>query len=468
MNPAMKRLAEQLIPKIPEFYYNTERNQYMIKQTKGDNAREWIPQTERQIHMALMEAGVSGNKGKDEQLSPVDALMRDAQSNSDRSVHFAGPIAGHPEGLYCYSGSRFLVTVGPRVIKPEEGKWDNIRAIINGLFTDPNLGDIQLKYLHAHNKLSYLALRLGDTRGMPAQVFCGPQDCGKSFYQDHILTPLYGGRMADPYKYMSGKTEFNSEMFGAEHMKMSDIVSKTDLPTRKEFGAHIKQMVANENQRMRAMYAGARNVNPYWRLTIGVNNELEDMLVLPPITQSLKDKLSLFRAYSFDFPTPIGTREQQREFAALIASEIPAYLHWLMDWEIPEEVKGRRWTVGTYRHPEILRCLNEVSPEYSLAGFIQATYFSAPPGMNPPAKIEMNALDLERGLTSQESPVYWDARQLLSGSGRKVHTYLGRLEERHPGCVFRSRGPKGERMWTIQDLNRILDGLADGEDGGDE
>lgn len=459
-------LEAQLLPRVPEFYYDTGKKEFLVKQSRGGTAREWIAQTEKQMKTRMAFHGLRVEKYKGESLSPVDIILLEASDDSDRSVRTSGPLAGHREGIYHLGGLRMLVTSSPRIIKPEEGDWGTIRHLMEGLFGEN--GGVQMDYLHAYNKLTVVALRTGNTRGMPAQAFCGPRDCGKTFYQNHILTPIFGGRSANPYAYMTGKTPFNDDLFGAEHLMMGDEVADTDLKSRLRVGGFLKQMVANEDQRRHAKFCDGFTVRALWRMSLSLNDGIDSMLVLPPLDADLWDKLSLFRARRFEFPMPIVTQEDKDTYAARIASELPAYLHWLDQWDIPTHVLGRRWTVAAYHHPELIACLNELSPEFVMAELI-CTCWATPvptPGDSPAIAAMMEArageplvltaAEIERGLTSPDSPVNWKARQLLVGGSKKVMAYLGRLADKHPENIVRVRNKRGERAWKLLRLGDVI------------
>ena len=70
------------------------------------------------------------------------------------------------------------------------------------------------------------------------QVFIGPKNCDKTLTQEQIITPLFGGREAEPFAYLSGLTRFNNDLFAAEHHKMSDEIATSDSDKCREFGDH--------------------------------------------------------------------------------------------------------------------------------------------------------------------------------------------------------------------------------------
>ena len=96
-------------------------------------------------------------------------------------------------------------------------------------------------------KVALSSLRAGGPRVGQALVLVGERDCGKSLLQK-IITQLLGGRMAKPFLYMSGQTAFNGNLFGAEHLSIEDEQPYTDIKSRRNFGAKIKEIVAIDDQ----------------------------------------------------------------------------------------------------------------------------------------------------------------------------------------------------------------------------
>ena len=106
--------------------------------------------------------------------------------------------------------------------------------------------------------------------------------------------------------------------------------------------------------------------------------------------------------------------------------------------------------------------LTEVSPEFRLAELIRLCFLVEPDGTkaSPDKKSYLNsdiiqsAVDLEHGLTSEDSPVRFEARNLLGGG--KIATYLRRLHDLFPKHVFKLRTSK-DRLWCIRRIDAMID-----------
>ena len=57
-------------------------------------------------------------------------------------------------------------------------------------------GDLLFGWL----KIAHESLRTGKLRVGQALAFAGPRECGKSLLQNHIITPIVGGRSAKPHR----------------------------------------------------------------------------------------------------------------------------------------------------------------------------------------------------------------------------------------------------------------------------
>lgn len=62
---------------------------------------------------------------------------------------------------------------------------------------------------------------------------------------------------------------------------------RIDFRSRRNLRSHLKQMTVNEAQRLHAKNRDAIMVKPFWRLSISLNDEPEDLHVLPTIDAGL-------------------------------------------------------------------------------------------------------------------------------------------------------------------------------------
>src|SRR5206468_2119212 len=142
-----------------------------------------------------------------------------------------------------------------------------LRALLEGMFPkvpEPDNRE-QLPYLFAWLKVAITALRADERRGGHALIFVGPSDSGKSFLQEHIITPLLGKRSADLTAYMLNKTTFNAELLGSEHLAIQELPSGLDRESRAFLGEQLKKIVATEGHSYHPKGFDAVQMYPFWR-----------------------------------------------------------------------------------------------------------------------------------------------------------------------------------------------------------
>ena len=146
---------------------------------------------------------------------------------------------------------------------------------------------------------------------------------------------MLGGRVARPYQWIIGSTTFNADLFEAEHLMIADEVPFQDLASRRVFGSKIKDISVNSIQTCHGKFVNAIHLMPCWRLTISLNDEYENLLMLPPLDASLKDKMMLFKVQQAKMPMPCNSPVERASFWDAILKELPGFIDFLQNWEIP-------------------------------------------------------------------------------------------------------------------------------------
>lgn len=419
-----------------EVYFDFYRGNYWTQNAR----RGWIMMNETQITRGLRASGISPKRPEGSHVSPLDERLLEIQGKMD--VHYAGPLAGHQAGASMAGEKRILVTESPRLVVPAPGAWPTLHQLIEGLLVNDDCD--QRPYFYGWVKIAVEALAKGSIRPGQALAFCGPHDCGKSLLQN-LLTVLLGGRSAKPYQFMAGLTTFNADLFEAEHLQIEDDQSSTDIRTRRNFGASIKAFCVNQSHRMHDKKRRAINdLHPFWRVTITVNDEPENLMVLPPLDDSLADKLQLLRAFKCPMPMPTNTDEERATFWARLISELPAFVHFLTTWTIPAELQSGRFGVTHYHHPALVEAIDSLAPEQKLAGLLDSEVFPSPAA----GAWHGTATELEGLLTGANSRCAYEARKLLSWP-TACGVYLARLAKRMPERIAHDRDADSRR-WTIQ------------------
>lgn len=341
-------------PEQIDVYYDSGCKSFWAKNTIG----EWQELTKENLGLILRANWYSSLDKLTNGLTILESKLLDIIQN--HSVHFAGKVAGWKPGMAEICGEKVLVTRGPKILEPARGRFPHIKRFIHEL-----LGE-QGRYFYAWMKAAYTALREGPPFA-PGQLLAvaGPVGCGKSLLQ-MLVTEMLGGRMAKPYRYLSGQTPFNGDLIGAEHLCIEDEVAKTDIKTRRYFGASLKSLIVNKQQSAHPKGRGAFTTEPFWRLTMTLNDEPESLMILPPLDGDLADKVTLLAATEASKPYPSKELPTMSAYWDALKSEIPAYLYAIDRWEIPEDIREIRYGVKAFHNPDLLRKLTSLSPESKL------------------------------------------------------------------------------------------------------
>jgi len=427
---------------LPRLYYDKVKMLYRGLEKGGG----WTSLNEKAARESLTTAGINSPDIAMRFGSLPEVMVRIRYENG---VDYAGPLSGYRKGYCEIDNRKILVTRSFHLIKPERRPWPILKKYLLGL-----LGKLQLLHLLFWLKVAYEALTEGIRRPGQALVLAGPANSGKSFLQHHVITPALGGRSCRCYRYLSGHTDFNGDLFEAEHLIIDDDVPSANYQNRLALANSIKSIVAGELQSCHYKYRDAFTVGPFWRLSISVNDSPESLLVLPPIDESLEDKLMIFKAQKCPMPMPTETMVEREAFRKTIYAELPGLLDLITRYPIPPDSDwaSRRFAVAHYHHPEIIQAVHELSAEERLLTLIDTVLFvrHLPLQLSEPSDLqpwEGTAAELEQKLTESQT-MGREARKLLDWNNA-CGTYLGRLAKRHPDRIEYRRTTGGKRLWKI-------------------
>jgi len=419
-----------------QIFYDRGRSRFWYV----NGQQQWGSHDLEGVKRRLREDGLRAKVQEGERLSPLERRVLEIQE--DNQVAYVGPLAGHWSGLHDYNGNRILVTSSPRLIEPKPGEWPLLARVFEGLFVIEDAD--QRNHFHGWMKIAEAALRSRKRQPGQVLVLAGPRECGKSLLQA-LITEILGGRSAKPYQYMAGVTPFNSDLFAGEHLMMEDDQPLTSLSARRDFGSKIKDFTVNQDQRLHAKGRDALILRPFWRVSVSLNDESENLMALPPMDESIMDKISLFLCGKAEMPMPSTTSEERDAFGAALRAELPAYVAWLHQWQIPEELRTNRFGVTHWHHPRIVDEINGLAPEVQLLGHIDALLFDSP----VPSSWTGTAEELQRQLTAGDFRFAGQARNLLSWPNA-CGVYLGRLANKMPGRVRREPVPhNAQKRWRV-------------------
>jgi hypothetical protein len=366
----------------------------------------------------------------------ADAIIHDIQMT--RKINYAGALAGYDLGPTQQGDATVLVTSAPIILNARhEDRWDVWQ------FIERLLGDEAI-WVHAWLKLAREALLAHSLRRGQALVIVGPRDHGKSVLIK-LIAAMLGGRVANPWQYLRGETSFNEDLFGAELLAIDDQGSDDDWRGRKRMGDAIKQFAGDAFPRCHAKGSKAVTLFPFWRMIITLNDEAEDIQVLPPLTHGIEDKLIILRTVERAVTMPTSRSEDYVRFMRQLHAAIPTYLAWLAEWRLPTDLEADRFGMGSYHTPEVAQVLQEFSPESRLLILIDQCYEWG----ERTTEVLGTAREIEQRL--KESEVERDVRELLRGPGAigKLLARLCRTEAERVSSPGRRSGG-GSRIYMIK------------------
>lgn len=433
-NPA-DSTSEPVQMAIPKTFYDPSRRDYLVQ----DMDNNWIRIDAHSLKVRLGKAGISTKAPRGTGYSPADEVAVAIQHQ--RSIVYAGPLAGYQSNCYQMHGNRVLVTSSPKLITPVQGEWP-LLAQVYEQFRDDDY-PIQVDIWHSWMQEGAVALYTGKRSPGQAFVMVGPVGSGKSLMQD-IITALMGGRDGRPYRYMTGATTFNRDLFGAEHLRISDEVSNTDPRARHRFGAQIKLICAEPNQSCHGKGRDAIVLSPFWRLTICTNPGLQHLMVLPPLESSLREKMQIVLTKARKLPMPTKSPAEKAAFWAALQAEFAHYLWWLLNvYQPPEELRTERWCLKPFTHPYVLGLLEETAPEQKLMSLVEQVIW--PQGIGAMEVWNGTAEELANLLF--ESAFKEEAKKLLNWP-LACGSYLSEYAEAFPDRVAQKRS-RTQRRWHI-------------------
>lgn len=414
---------------LPKIYY-AGKGGYAIEHKGG-----FIPLTsETQVAQHLRSAGVERHE-----LAPLLCRLR-----LENFVSYIGPVAGHPAGIHLApdSGQPFLVTSGPRIIEGQPGEFPFIADFLADLLGTGDQPEAVMAWLRQARR----NVKDRQRRPLPASIFVGSRNCGKTLFIE-ITRQILGGRSASAFAALSGNTDFNGDVIGAELLVIDDEIASRDHRARTALAQGIKKYLFASHVRAHSKFREAVNMRPVHAVAIAVNDEPEHLQVLPAIDDSVADKISLFACS----PARLDGLDDREEIGRRIAAELPAFVHYLDSTEHPDHLRNQRTGAAAWQSPEVLERLQSISPEEHLRELmtqcVAVTERIAEKGYWSGTAAEMEQL-LRSDQVTQHS-----ARSLLSWTSA-CGSYLAKLMTAGR-CEITKTIVRGNPRWRITSLEPV-------------
>lgn len=457
-------LDVEAIASKPSLYWEADDgDSFLVENKQGQNGsteQTWNRWPKDALKSLLRTTHCIALKARDgEFVSEFEQLLLHVRQNRVVDLSTQG-IAGYPAGLHTAFGRKVLVRRTARFVKPTQGDCSAVLKLIDSRLNLPDGGAQQAIYFYGWCKAS-LEARLQGSPGnwRPGQglIFAGVSDCGKSRLQHNIITPLLGGRSANPGPYLFGATDFNAELASAEHLLMEDPASGTRNFDRVYFGEMWKQLIVADTFRLHRKREDAVTVCPFFRSSISVNDDPDKMRVLPLLTPDMREKVMLFEVNDEPIPFPLATMEERAAFVELMRSQMPAFAYWLLhEFALPTAFFHKRYGVKQWLHPKLAMELFDDTPAAELLQIVDAASWTdlektgeklweRESDYKGEALIwEGTALELERLMST--SSMKEEADRLLKHN--KLDRLLARLAKDEPERVMQHR-TNMRRGWMI-------------------
>jgi hypothetical protein len=387
-------------------------------------------------------------------------------AQTHQQVQYAGPLAGHKVGVYLTgAGEKLLVS------QQAAGVWEDFPAKA----PEPKFFAEFIRELLPSGQWSSLCFWMAHTlkelrRGTfgPGQAvfLVGVVRCGKSLLQQFI-TEIFGGRVSNPFRYLTDKTQFNEDLASGEHWMIEDPKTTTDSRARQEFGDNIKEAAVSRQFTIHPKNKKQIYVPLLRRLTVSINPE--KLARIPPIDGDFADKVFVlkcdrvekaFAPFMNNTPALPGMPAQtpeldQGKLWQAFKAEVPAIRAWLLSafGTVPENMRDARFGVESYQHPELLAELSELATEFRLLELIDALLWPKPDvakGEVQGTQAEWTGLSLELHQLFQKNHELRDAYNGVCRSHQQTGTYLSKLM-RNPQLERVSKLAKsdGYQPWKI-------------------
>jgi hypothetical protein len=412
------------------------------RKTEND---QWRARTKDDTIMWLKGQNVSASAITKGMASDAEKVLLTAQDL--REVKGAAPIVHDSREVVHINGERYLNISAIKLMEPADhgtpADFPWLYEFFNNIWADPK--EVQRDYFLAWFQHYYRSAHAGRPQQGQAVIIAGPPSSGKTFLNHHIIGKVMGGA-SDATDYLMGKTNFNKENAEVALWAIDDTRGASSWENKAAFSAAIKKHVANPQVRVEGKNQNAFTLPWKGRIVITCNTDEESLEITPQLNSTIKDKIMLFfwGLWQAKFLPNSGSE-------AVVAAELPYFLHWLLNWKAPAGVingDNPRYHVNPYHHPKMLLHAHDSSPSARLAELLDEwrVQFS---GASSDAKADedgcmwMTATRLRKELSNDPS-----ARDALKEFNRnRMSAALAELDEEY---VCGTRTHAGAKQYHIR------------------
>lgn len=333
---AAKLTADSLAQVTTHWYYDASNHEYVYLFAPRN---EYDTKNRTQFMDRVHLAGIEDEDEKKRAIVYVE---------DHKKVTAVVALASQRRGLITQNGLLYLNTTQTRPIAPVPGDCSFIDGLVQTMF-----GPIQYPYFMAWLRDSVRCSLELEPSYAQAIFLAGSVETGKSLLQVRVITPLLGGKEANPMPYLLNETGFNSELSDASHWAISDAEGARNGDQKSAFTQRIKAVCANPNMSVHAKYKEPVTLYLNARITFSFNKTAECLSVIPRLGDDVMGKVCLFDIKSHNYFEGLDRKTTETR----IAEQLPAFAYFLLnDYNPPAEVltTGGRYRTQCYHAPELL------------------------------------------------------------------------------------------------------------------
>jgi len=331
------------------------------------NAGIWRPHRKENFADDLRVSGINSRPSSRTDLANDVARVM-SRLRSERVLDAAVPIVHDCREIVDLNCRQVLNTSRIRAMPPAGADDPQKSAWLHEFFEkiwDP-AEPRQKDYFLAWFQRFYQNALQGEPKAGQAIVIAGDAGIGKTFLSWRIVGKALGG-FSDGARFLKGETSFNKEIAEVPLLAIDDSEIADEIAARNKFTSTVKKFVADPQITYHPKGVDEITIPCKNRIIITCNQDAHSLGVLPRLDTSIKDKLMFFKFGNWrpSYSLPGGPE-------AYVASILPFWLRWLLDWKPPAYVLSPdpRFGIVPYKHPLLVRAVEEESPQTTLKEII--------------------------------------------------------------------------------------------------